>query len=124
MQNGQVVITDKVEQTQINNMDLRWELFQNSGQKFSVSGFYKQFTNPIEVVAFSEVSADDVTPRNVGNATVLGAELEFRKNLDFLSPNLRSWTAGANITVVDAKVELDKSPGGEYESRLANARRR
>lgn len=64
----------------INNFDLRWELYQPGGQMFAVSGFYKSFTNPIELVAFSEQSPNSITPRNVGDATV-AEELIFIKNI-------------------------------------------
>lgn len=84
---------------------------------FSVSGFYKDFKNPIELVAFNEQSPDNITPRNVSQASVLGVELEFRKNLDFLSQSMKNFSLGANVTFVQSEVTIDKSPGGEFESR-------
>ncbi len=105
--------------TDINNFDLRWESFQERGQLFAVSAFYKTFNNPIELVAFSEIAPDNITPRNVGNATVAGIELEARKSLDFIDQAL---SFGANLTFVHSAVELDKSEGGEFESRVRNAR--
>lgn len=106
-----------LEVTNITNYDVRWEHFGQRGQMFAVSGFYKDFTNPIELVAFNEQSPDNITPRNVNDATVLGVEVEFRKNLSFMSDALKNFSLGANLTFVDSKVTLDKSAGGEYESR-------
>ena len=109
-------------QTDIDNFDLRWELFQPGGQMFAISGFYKRFQNPIEIVAFSEVAPNDLTPRNVGDAKVLGVELEIRKNLGFIGPKLELFSLGTNVTIVNSEVQLDDSQGGEYTSRLRNAR--
>ena len=36
--------------SQIHNADLRWEIFRKNNQLISVSGFYKYFLNPIEIV--------------------------------------------------------------------------
>ena len=70
------------------------------------------------MVAFNEQSPDNITPRNVNDATVLGVELEFRKNLGFISPKVRNFSLGANLTFVESQVKMDRSEGGEYESRL------
>ncbi len=109
-------------ETKINNFDARVEYFMTGGQMFAVSGFYKQFANPIEVVAFSEATPNQFQPRNVGDAEVLGLELEARKNLSFLNENLSAFNIGANVSFIQSKVEMDRSIGGEYESRLSNAR--
>jgi len=113
---------DELIQTGISNYDLRLEKFLPGGQMFAVSGFYKQFENPIEVVAFSDAAPTDVTPRNVGNATVLGVELELRKNLSFLGENFAPFSLGTNVTLVESAVDMDQSAGGEYESRVRTAR--
>ena len=111
-----------LQQTNINNYDLRIESFQGGGQMLAVSGFYKAFTNPIEIVAFSQATPDNFQPRNVGNARVFGLELELRKNLSSLGNALRNFNIGSNVTLVKSEVEMDLSTGGEYESRLENAR--
>ncbi len=109
-------------ETKIKNFDVRWELFKPGGQMFSVSGFYKAFSNPIEIVAFSQSAPDNLQPRNVGDAQVVGLELEARKNLNFLNESLKNFSLGFNVTVVKSEVEMDKTEGGEYESRINNAR--
>ena len=106
-------------QTNVNNYDVRWEYFMPGGQIFSVSAFYKQFSNPIELVAYDIASPNDLQPRNVGNATVLGIEMEARKDFGFISPALKPLSLGANITLVDAKVTMDDAT---YQGRLAAAR--
>jgi len=108
--------------TDINNFDLRWELYKAGGQMFAVSGFYKAFTNPIELVAFSEQSPNSVTPRNVGDATVAGIELEVRKNLNFGAKDVSPFSIGSNVTLVKSTVALDQSEGGEFLSKVRTAR--
>lgn len=93
-------------ETNINNYDLRWELFWEGGQTISVGAFYKTFVNPIEMVR-SSAQPNDLSPQNVGDATMAGVEVEFRKNLDFLSPKLENFSLATNVTVTEASVEMD-----------------
>lgn len=104
--------------TDIHNFDLRWELFPSFGQMVSLSGFYKRFSNPIEIVQFA-TQTGSFQPRNVGDGEVLGAEIEFRQNLAGLSPLLKKFSLTANVTVTGSRIELSKT---EYDSRVANAR--
>ena len=113
---------DELVQTNISNYDLRIEKYLPGGQMFALSGFYKAFENPIEIVAFSDAAPSDVTPRNVGNAEVLGVELEVRKNLSFLGESYLPFSLGTNVTLVQSSVTQDKSAGGEYDSRVRTAR--
>jgi outer membrane receptor protein involved in Fe transport len=102
----------------IYNVDLRWETFLKEGQNVSVSGFYKYFKNPIEMVQFA-TQTGAYQPRNVGDAKVYGAELEFKQNLSKLSSVLDGLSLTANITYTKSIIELSKT---EYDSRLENAR--
>lgn len=106
-------------QTYVNNYDLRFEKFFKSADLVSVSGFYKTFINPIEVVSYNATSADNIIPRNIDNATVLGVEFEVRKGLDFISEQLKNFSVGGNITFVKSKVEMSEI---EYKARLDEAR--
>lgn len=104
--------------TGIHNFDLRWEMFHGKGQTFSISGFYKMFNNPIEVVQFATQSGA-FQPRNVGDGTVIGLELEARQSLDFLSKKLSNFNLAMNVTLTQSQIELSAT---EYESRVNNAR--
>lgn len=75
---GEIVWDGNLRPTYIDNFDLRWELYQERGQTFSLSGFYKKFTDPIEMVQYVQI-AGFFQPRNVGSGEVVGAEAEFRK---------------------------------------------
>lgn len=109
-------------QTDIDNFDIRWETFLPKGQTFAVSAFYKAFTNPIELVAFDDSSPDNFQPRNLGNSQVFGLEFEARKNLAFIAKSLENLSVNANVTIVESRLEFDKSPNGEFESRTNNLR--
>ncbi len=94
-------------ETLIDNIDLRWELFMEGGQLVSVSAFYKQFDNPIELVRIPEQqTSTEFQPRNVGNGSLVGVELEVRKNLEFLNPRLRPLSFDVNITLVDSRIDM------------------
>ena len=114
---GSIVWDGNLKETRINNLDLRWELFQKRGQLISLSAFYKTFDAPIELVRIANSqSGNEFQPRNVGNGKILGAELEFRKALDFLAASwLKNLSAFGNITLVDSRIEMTKM---EYNSRL------
>lgn len=104
--------------TDINNFDLRWEIFQTNGQMVSFSGFYKKFNNPIEIVQYA-TQAGSFQPRNVGDGEVFGAELEFRLNLETIIPSIRNLTLSSNVTYTRSRIRMSKT---EYDSRIENAR--
>lgn len=102
--------------TDINNFDVRWEKFMEGGQLFSISGFYKSFNNPIELVRIPEQqTSTEYQPRNVGDGRLFGAEIEFRKDLGFVSPSLTDWNVSGNLTVVQSQIDMTEL---EYNSRL------
>ncbi len=105
--------------TNIHNLDLRWEFFQTNGHMLSVSGFYKKFSNPIEMVQFATTQKIQIQPRNVGDGQLLGAELELRQSFDILSENLSNFSIASNFTYVQSRVKLSES---EYDSRALSAR--
>ncbi|MDT0690707.1 TonB-dependent receptor [Salegentibacter sp. F188] len=111
-----------IQPTYVDNMDLRYELYGQDAQLFAVSAFYKKFTDPIELSVYSDFSADNIQPRNVNDATVIGAEIELRKNFGFIAEDLRKLSVNLNVSVIDSEVEMDRSPSGEYESRQRNLR--
>ncbi len=109
-------------QAQIRNYDVRWEYFMTPSEMFSVSFFYKDFTDHIALVFFPNV-VGQIKPRNVGSAQVYGTELEARKNLDFISPSLRDFSVGSNVSLVVSKVdrttvEVSEDGLSEYQSEV------
>ncbi len=106
----------------INNFDVRYENFGTKAQVLAVSAFYKSFKDPIELAFFSASSPDNLQPRNIGSATVYGLELDFRKNLGFLSESFENFDIILNASVIESRQEMDKTTNGEYESKLLNLR--
>lgn len=102
-------------ETNIDNLDLRWELFMQGGELFSLSAFYKRFQNPIELVRIPEAqTTNEFQPRNVGDGTLLGVEIEIRKSLDFLAPKLQNFFVSGNVTLVESSISMTNT---EFNSR-------
>ena len=110
--NGKLISTD------IHNFDLRWELFQTNGQMVSLSGFYKKFNNPIEIVQYA-TQTGSFQPRNVGDGQVLGVEIEFRQSFESLSSALKNFNIISNLSFTKSSIELNPT---EYFSKKENAR--
>ncbi len=115
---GEVIWDGNIKSTLIDNFDLRWEVFQLGGQTVSVSGFYKKFNDAIEMVQ-SATADNNFQPRNVGNATVIGGEVEFRQNLGQLTTSLEKFTLNGNLTLLKSEIEMSQE---EFDSRVRNAR--
>ncbi|MFN3758217.1 MAG: TonB-dependent receptor domain-containing protein [Algoriphagus aquaeductus] len=104
--------------TRINNFDVRWESFQQKGEMWSVGAFYKTFDKPIEIVQFLS-DPGSFQPRNVGNGTVMGVELEFRKSLRFLSSKMENFLWTTNLTITESQINMSET---EKKSRQLTAR--
>ncbi len=93
--------------TRINNFDLRWEYFMEGADIVSVSAFFKSFDAPIELVRIpTSQTLRDIQPRNVGQATLIGGEFEFRKNLKFINENWNKIAFSGNLTYTYSQVEM------------------
>jgi hypothetical protein len=97
---------DSLDRTLIQNFDLRWELFNKPGEMVAVSVYYKNFMNPI-VRVFSPISSTgEITFENLDRAVVYGAELEWRKNLNFISESLNNFRVAANLSYIYSEVAI------------------
>ncbi len=63
------------------NTDLRWEYFPKSGEVISVTGFGKLIQNPINETIVASATNDISWVNSGKQATIFGAELEFKKDL-------------------------------------------
>ncbi|MFM1913056.1 MAG: hypothetical protein RIR51_894 [Bacteroidota bacterium] len=103
--------------TMIDNVDLRWEKFFAGSEILSVSGFYKQFQNPIELVRIPEQqTSTEYQPRNVGNGKLYGLEFELNKSLSFISPILSKFNFNTNVTIVKSEITMSTT---EYNARAS-----
>lgn len=92
-----------IQPSYINNFDVRLEKYSDNTDFFAISGFYKTFTDPIEITFF-EAATDQFTPQNLGDATVLGAEIEVRKTLDFIG--LRNFNFQTNVSIIRSEQQI------------------
>ncbi len=94
----------------INNYDLRFEYFPGKGQIMSISGFYKDFTNSIELVNRTGTSgAPELYYTNVSKAQNIGMEVEFRSNFGFMSKDensiLNDFVFYTNLSLIKSSVK-------------------
>ena len=94
-----------LQRTKVSNFDLRYELYPKAGELFTIGVFYKYFKNPIEVYfnASSGASSSTYNFINADEANSFGAELEFRKKLDF-NEALKNFTVQGNVSYIYNRV--------------------
>lgn len=97
----------QIDRTLIDNFDVRWEWFPNAGELIAVSGYYKYFTNPIELVINPFAANLELTWKNQEFAELYGTEIEMRKNLGFLWNGLERFDFGVNATLVQSRTKVD-----------------
>ncbi|PRY51429.1 TonB-dependent receptor [Arcticibacter pallidicorallinus] len=110
--NNVIIGNNNLKRSRINNFDLRFEHFSPGGQIFSLTGFYKQFKNPIEQV-FNQgtVAASKAASfQNATKATLFGAELEIRQRLSFIKEAdfFTNTSVYANLAIMKSDVKLDR----------------
>ena len=101
-----IVGNPKLKITSITNLDLRWEWMPRIGEILAISTYLKSFINPIVLVNLGK-SNPEFQYQNVDKATVYGVELEYRKNLGFISPALNNFKLGANLSCIYSEVDID-----------------
>ncbi len=100
-----------LKRAKIKNYDFRFEFFPGKAQLFSVSAFYKEFKNPIEIVFLPGIT-NQATYSNAGSAEIYGAEAEFRTLLSTIAGMkkedgfLSKLTLSANAALIKSKVKL------------------
>ena len=102
----------------INNFDVRAEFFGENSEMIAFSAFIKEFNDPIELT-FYESAPDQLTPRNLGDASVFGLEFEFRKSLGFISNGLEKLKINVNASYIESSLTMFED---EYTRRVNAAR--
>jgi outer membrane receptor for ferrienterochelin and colicin len=103
-----IIGTPELKTAYINNIDLRWEMYPNPGELFSVGGFYKSFKDPIEL--YNEIVGE--SPQfyysNSPEAVSYGVEVELRKSLASLgvSKFLRNTSVNINAALIKSEVDV------------------
>ncbi|MEX0720914.1 MAG: TonB-dependent receptor [Balneolaceae bacterium] len=104
-----IVGNPSITRTNVTNLDMRYEIFPASTEMIAVSAFFKNFTEPI--VLELDVSSDQPQYQyvNTESGRLLGFELEFRKELEFISQALRNFRFSTNFTYIHSRVDLSKN---------------
>lgn len=105
---GNPYLTD----TEIYNVDARYEWYFGSGEFFTAGLFFKQLDKPIESIVNEAGSTVQQTYINAPEAMLYGAEVEIKKYFD-LPLEARWWGEkrvflGANYTYTDSEVSADE----------------
>ena len=116
------------------NYDLRMEWTPIPGSNYSIGGFYKDITDPIEYsMRPSPISMPYTIPFNYRTGEVLGAEVEIREKLDIIPKSfedtrgekwtrwLEDVTLGCNFTWLHATVELPETDVEELQNWIRTA---
>lgn len=98
-------------QADIHNLDLRWELYPQNNETFSVGLFYKQFNNPIETYVQTIGLGQQFKLGNAESAESFGVEVEARKSLGDVTTKsfLSRFFLVANASYIYTEVDLGRS---------------
>lgn len=100
-----------LERTRIHNADLRWEWFPTTTEVIAISGFYKNFQNPIERNVLD--SAGQVLGfENADAAQNFGVEVETRVGLGYVHDTLDDLSLGVNFAWIESQIDLPCTPSG------------
>jgi TonB-dependent receptor len=104
----------------VDNFDLRYELYPTPSEVVTLALFYKKFTNPIEVVFDAASSGNaQITFANASSAYSTGAELELRKSLDKMTSSefLNKINLVFNGAFIYSRVDLGDKAEGQSNNR-------
>lgn len=107
-------------------MDIAYENFFSKGGVLSANVFYRRISNlmrnvtGLETVAWSDVQRWVSRPRNIGNATTMGLELEAKFRLDEFIADALPVNVRSNLSLFSSRVDgipgpnntLDQQPKG------------
>ncbi len=106
------------------NLDLSTEYYFKSVGMISGGIFYKKINDFIVDQTFRNYTYEGTTyttftqPRNSGNANLLGVELSYQRNFDFIAPALKCIGFYGNYTYTYSRVKDFNFAGRENESGL------
>jgi len=108
--------------SQFKNYDLRAEWFLESGDNLTLTLFYKDIDNPIDVRETAR-SDDDRAVQffNAKTAEITGLEIEFLKSLGNVSDILEPFFIQGNATIIDTNTVVGIQEATSPERELAGA---
>ncbi|MCX8483567.1 MAG: TonB-dependent receptor plug domain-containing protein [Crocinitomicaceae bacterium] len=111
--NSEILGSQYLDRATIDNYDMRWEIYSNKEDMFSMGIFAKNIKNPIEFsLDPTQTQIRTFTYQNQSIAINRGIEMEVRKNLgSFIKVFGWSWlkniTFYANLALIESKVTFD-----------------
>lgn len=91
----------------VQNYDVRWEMYPNSGEVLSIGVFAKRFDSPIERVFQATTGKPQIGFTNARSATNYGVELDLRKDLGAFANVLRPFSVFSNATFMKSRIQID-----------------
>ncbi|RQP17539.1 MAG: TonB-dependent receptor [Parapedobacter sp.] len=89
------------------NVDIKWELFPSSSELVSLAAFGKYIQDPINLYSVSATS-NDISYVNIGDAgTVIGAELELKKDIIRWNSDRDLFSVGLNVAYMNTNQDID-----------------
>ena len=107
-----LVLSRGVNQTYINNFDLRFEWYPKLGEVISIAYFHKNFLNPIETLQRKSEQLVEMMTINLESAMVQGIELNWRKSFGFIAPQfhwLHNLYFSGNYTWMKGNVQYNEA---------------
>lgn len=101
--------------SEVFNLDLKYEWFISRNELLSLTGFFKQINNPVNLVIANDATGTQRYFRTGDKAAVYGAEFEFRKDIIKNSNDETQLSSGLNFTYMYTEQDL-KSTSGLYSA--------
>jgi hypothetical protein len=107
--------------TRVQNVEARYEYFFGKTNLFAVTGFFKQFKDPIEFVVISQDNST-ATFANAEKAWLAGGEIELRLGFGLLSEKLEKFYFQGNFAAMASQTTLpsDQAQTGRSKRPLYN----
>ncbi len=105
----------------IDNLDLRYEIYPRAGEAISIGGFYKRFTNPIETLILIRSESPAFSYQNAASAYSAGVELELRKSLKDITGSgfIDNLSVNLNAAYIKSEVDYGDNPPVGQETKRA-----
>ena len=91
---------DTLKSAYIDNYDLRYEWYPSAGEIVSLAAFYKDFTDPIELMRIPAGTGYDYQPFNTKSAYSMGLELDARKQFTEFEQSSGFLNYLKNLTII------------------------
>ena len=96
-----------LEQSEVTNFDLRYEIYPSAGEVWSLSFFAKDMEKPVEEVLLVNVERSYSMYNNAKSATIYGLEFDVRKKINLLSSSIGTQILTANTTISSSDVDVN-----------------